>query len=459
LIWNYSSVYFVGIGGTGMSGLAKILCEMNYKVAGSDIIESSNTKRLEEMGIKIFIGHSRGNIGDADLLVVSTAIPSNNPEVLEAKEKGINIIHRSDLLSKLMGLKKGIAVAGAHGKTTTSSMVAWILENSKLNPTVIIGGELNDIGGNAILGSGEFLVAEADESDGSFLRLNPHIAVVTNIEDEHLDYYGSTENIKQNFIEFLNKVPKDGFSLIGSDNSNIVDIMSSIDKKPITFGINTKANYMARNIIPNGIESTFDFIVNGNLVGRITLNIPGLHNIYNALAAAAVCYELDVNFKCIQKSFRSFKGIKRRFQLVGDFQDIKIIDDYAHHPTEINATLQAAKQCNPNRLIAVFQPHRYTRTRDFYREFGNVFNKADEIIVTEIFSAGEDPINGVTSELIVDSVKKNELPVTYMQNKDDVTEYLYNKVRPGDYVITLGAGDIWRTAHNLTLKLGSKLAN
>lgn len=450
---NFNTIHFIGIGGTGMSGLAKILNEMGYKVSGSDIMESNTTRRLTKMGIKVFIGHSYGNIGDADLVVVSTAIPMHNPEILEAKEKGIKIVHRSDILCKLMDKKKGIAVTGAHGKTTTTSMIALMLENSNFNPTVIIGGELNDIGANAILGNGDLLVAEADESDGSFLKLNPNIAVVTNIEDEHLDYYGNTENIKNAFTEFLMKVPDNGFSVLGSDNPNIIDIMNRISKKTITFSIKNKADYMAENLKLNGIKTIFDLVKNGKFLGQMTLNVPGIHNIYNALAALAVCYELGVSIENMQKSLIDFKGVKRRFQIVGDFNDLKIIDDYAHHPTEIKATLQAAKQCNPNRLIVIFQPHRYTRTRDLYKEFGNAFDFADEVILTDIYSAGENPINGVTSGLIVDSIRKKDLPVTYIQNKDEVTEYLYNRIKPGDYIVTIGAGDIWKTAYNLTYRL------
>ena len=337
-------------------------------------------------------------------------------------------------------------------------MISLILENSNFSPTVIIGGELNDIGANAVLGNGDFLVAEADESDGSFLKLNPDIAVVTNIEGEHLDYYGDIENIKNAFIKFLMKIPDEGFLVLGSDNPNISDIMQRINKRIFTFGIKNKADFMAENIKLNGTKTIFDFVRNGRFLGQLILNVPGIHNIYNALAAAAVCCELGVSIENIQKSLMDFKGVKRRFQIVGDFKDLKIIDDYAHHPTEIKATLQAAKQCNPSRLIVIFQPHRYTRTRDLYKEFGNAFDYADEVIVTGIYSAGENPINGVTSGLIVDSIKKNNLPVTYVENKDEVTEYLYNRIRPGDYIVTVGAGDIWETAYNLTYKLRDRFS-
>ncbi|MDK2901515.1 MAG: UDP-N-acetylmuramate--alanine ligase [Thermosediminibacterales bacterium] len=458
MIGSYNTIHFIGIGGTGMSGIAKVLFEMGYRITGSDIKESEATKRLKEMGVRIDIGHSYGNVGDADLVVVSTAIPEDNPELTEARDRGIPIVHRADILSKLMDMKKGIAVTGAHGKTTTTSMISLILEKNNFYPTVIIGGELNDIGGNATSGKGDYLVAEADESDGSFLKLNPKIAVVTNIENDHLDYYKSMENLNNAFIRFLMKIPEDGFAVLGIDNSNVADVSNRVNIKKISFGIRNNADYMAENIKFNGLNSSFNVIYKGKDLGKMELSIPGLHNVYNALAAIAVSHQLGLNLKDIKRSLVTFRGVKRRFQIIGDFKGLKIIDDYAHHPTEIKATLEAAKQCTPKRLIAVFQPHRYTRTQNLYEDFGRAFSCADEVVITDIYSAGEKSIPGVSSELIINSLEKNHPLVTYINNKDDIPAYLIDKIRPGDYVITIGAGDIWTVAYSLANKLRGKTA-
>ncbi len=449
-----NKVHFVGIGGAGMSGIARILAGLGYQVTGSDIKESEVTNKLRALGVTCFIGHSAENVEGAEMEVVSTAIPPNNPEILRAKEKGIPIVHRGQMLAKLMERQKGIAVAGAHGKTTTTSMMALVLEKGGYDPTIIIGGELNDIGGNAKVGYGDYLVAEADESDGSFLLLRPHVAILTNIEEEHLDYYKTKENIVEAFKNFILNIDADGFAVVNCDDANISNIIKEVDKTVITYGLSEEADYTLKNMSLNGKANSADVYQGNRFLGRLELAVPGQHNLMNALAVVAVSLRIGLTFETIAAALRQFKGAHRRYELLGEVKGIKVVDDYAHHPTEIKATLRAARQANTGRIISVFQPHRYTRTKYLYEQFGESFEDADLVIINDIYSAGEKPIAGVNAQLIVDAVKRHQAKeVVYINNLADIADYLLNIVRPGDIVLTMGAGDIWTCGVDLVKKL------
>ncbi len=447
-------IHFIGIGGTGMSGLARILLELGYQVSGSDIKASDVTQQLSDLGAEIHIGHTPENVDGAGTVVVSTAIQNDNSEVKEARGKGIPIIHRADVLAGIMELRKSIAVAGAHGKTTTTSMIALVLEKNRLDPTVIVGGILQNIGGNAKLGQGSYLVAEADESDGSFLKLNPHLAVVTNIEDDHMDHYGSMENILKAFEEFLTKIPDHGLLILCADDSNIRQLISRCNKPYSTYGIQPGARYTARNIGNRGLVTYADIFDGENFLGQLTLNVPGQHNLSNALAAVVTGMSLGLEFSEIAKALEEFRGVKRRFQLLGEVKDIQVVDDYAHHPTELRATLNAARQTEAKRVVAVFQPHRYSRTKQLYEEFGKSFAEADVIVVSEVYAAGETPIPGINAELIIKAIEQTEgRPVHFCATLDQTTAYLEEITKPGDLVLTLGAGNIWTVGVELVNRL------
>lgn len=447
---TFKRVHFIGIGGTGMSAIANILLNLGYRVSGSDLKVSDALIRLKKLGAKVYIGHKAENVVGADLVVVSSAIPETNPEYVKAVEDEISVVHRADMLSFLMKPKKGIAVTGAHGKTTTTSMLSLILNKNQFNPTVIIGGEVNDIGGNATLGKGEYLVAEADESDGSFMKLTPYIGVITNIENDHLDYYKNMERMKASFRKFLDNIKDGGFAILGIDNKYVREIIKEMDKEYFTFGIEHEADYMAKNITFNGVTTLFDIYFRGEFLTNIELHVPGIHNVYNAVAAIAVCSQIGIEPKEIDRALREFRGVKRRFQVIGDVEEIKVIDDYAHHPTEIKAVLNAARLCKPRNIYAIFQPHRYSRTKMLAEDFGKAFGNADEVIVTEIYSAGESPKGEVSARIIVDKLKQNGKKVVYIKDKKDVPNYLAKKVMPGDYVITIGAGDICEVAYKFS---------
>lgn len=448
--------HFIGIGGSGMSGLAKILLELGQPVSGSDVQLTSTTDKLQALGAKIYAGHSKENIGpDVKLVVRSTAISPNNPEILRAQELHIPIIHRGELLAQLTERKKAIAVAGAHGKTTTTSMLACVLSRGGLDPTIVVGGELQDIGGNAKYGRGQYLIAEADESDGSFLKLHPHVAVVTNIEDDHLDHYGSVENIIKAFEKFINLVPEDSFCVLCADDPEL-DRMSRHRKNVFTYGLTGSPDYKAVDLILEGAVSQAQIYFKEQFLGTLELTVPGQHNISNALAAIAVAHQLGLNFQVMAEALKNFRGAGRRFQTVGNFNGIRIIDDYAHHPTEIRATLSAAKQLKPKRLWAVFQPHRYSRTRQLYKEFGKSFRDADQVIVNSIYAASEQPIPGITAELIAEEIKKNGTAVQYMAAKEEIVQYLARECTSGDLVLTIGAGNIWTVGPELLAKLSGE---
>jgi UDP-N-acetylmuramate--alanine ligase len=442
--------HFIGIGGSGMSGLAKIMLELGQPVSGSDLEPSRTTKKLEALGAKIYYGHREENVSpDLKIVVRSTAISPTNTEILEAKRLGIPVIHRGDFLAQLCSKQKAVAIAGAHGKTTTTSMLAHIFLQTKLDPTIYIGGELEEINGNAKYGQGEYLLAEADESDGSFLKLRPYAAIVTNIEDDHLDHYGCKENLIAAFEKFLSLVARDGFSVLCIDNPEVKKLAEKVSNR-ITYGLTKGADYTARNIeyYPDCTKATV--FNKEKILGLLELPVPGLHNITNALAALATSHRLGLDFATIAKGLRNFKSAGRRFQTVGIVNDICIIDDYAHHPTEVRATLKAARQLKSNRIWAVFQPHRYTRTRQLFKEFGGAFCDADKVIVNSIFAASEKPIPGITGELVAEEIRTHGVDAQYIADKDDIVKFLARETRPGDLVITIGAGHIWTVGTDLS---------
>jgi len=441
-------VHFIGIGGAGMSGIAKVLLDLGYKISGSDLNVTETTKRLGKNGATVFTGHKASNVQKGiDVVVVSSAIPEDNDEVKKAQEFNIPVIQRAEMLAKLMENQKAICVAGAHGKTTTTSMIALVLEKNNLDPTVVVGGELNDIGGNAKLGRGEYLVAEADESDGSFLKLLPWATVVTNIEDDHLDHYGTLENIVEAFRQFINLGSPQGFSILCIDNTFVKKLADQIPGKLITYGIQENAQYTAKDIVYEGLLTKAKIYFNDNLLGTLELNVPGKHNISNALAAISIGHQLGIDFQDIKEALKGFKGVQRRFQLIGKVNNVQVVDDYAHHPTEIKATLEAARNSHSGRLIAVFQPHRYTRTKFLAKEFAASFKAADKVILAEIYSAGEKPIPGVSTENILDNMP-DDTDVVYVKGQS-IGDYLASIVEAGDLVLTLGAGNIWQAGVEL----------
>ncbi|KJS83857.1 MAG: UDP-N-acetylmuramate--alanine ligase [Peptococcaceae bacterium BICA1-8] len=432
-----------------MSGIAKVLLDLGYKVSGSDLNMTDTTKRLQENGALVYSGHRADNVVEGvDTVVVSTAIPGENEEVKKAQKLNISVIQRAEMLAKLMQNQKAICIAGAHGKTTTTSMIALVLEKNNFDPTVVVGGELNDIGGNAKLGRGEYLVAEADESDGSFLKLLPWSTVITNIEDDHLDHYGSLENIIQAFNEFVDLGGPTGFSVLCVDNPYVKELAKHVPGKLITYGLTESADYTARDIVYEGLVTKAQIYYKENFIGELELNVPGKHNISNALAAISVGGEFGIENSEILKALKSFQGVQRRFQLIGKVNNIQIVDDYAHHPTEIKATLLAARNSHNGRIIAIFQPHRYTRTKFLAKEFGQSFIMADKLILDEVYSAGEKLIPGVTTQNIVENLPA-ETDVAYFKEYKDIMNYLASIVKPGDLVITLGAGNIWRVGVDL----------
>jgi len=439
-----------------MSGIAELLLNLGYEVSGSDIQDSPVTARLAHLGGKIFHGHKRENIGEADVVVYSSAVLRDNPEILEARERYIPVIPRAEMLAELMRLKYGVAIAGAHGKTTTTSMIASILTSGTLDPTVVIGGRLDIWGGsNAKLGQGDILVAETDESDGSFMALSPTIAVVTNMDYEHVDYYGDMNAIRRAFISFINKIPFYGLAVICLDNEEIQGIIPHLRKRYITYGTNSQADLRATNIERGKLEVSFEVLYHNESLGRVLVGMPGNHNVLNALAAIGVGQELDIPMRDIKEGLKSLGGLARRFQLRGEKRGILLVDDYGHHPTEISATLETAKECWPEkRLVVVFQPHRYTRTKALYDRFTICFNQADVLIVAPIYPAGESPMEGVDAEWLCQGIKEHgHREVTLCHNKDEILQVLLSHVVPGDLVMTLGAGDIYHVGEELLKKL------
>jgi UDP-N-acetylmuramate--alanine ligase len=447
-------IYFVGIGGAGMSGIAEVLLNLGYRVSGSDLKLSETTERLQKRGATVYQGHHEQHVTDVDVVVTSSAVKTGNPEVIAARSRAIPVIPRAEMLAELMRLKYGIAVAGAHGKTTTTSLIGTVLDRGGISPTVVIGGKLNTINTNTILGSGDFMVVEADESDGSFLKLSPTIAVVTNIDPEHLDHYGSVDEIKRAFITFTNKIPFYGLTILCLDNQHVQDLIPRLEKRYLTYGLTPQADLQACDISARGLSMNFTVLRHREELGTIELPIPGVHNVLNALAAIATAMEIKLPFPIIQEALKTFGGVQRRFQLKGTFNGINLIDDYGHHPTEIQATLRAAKAIWKGRLVVLFQPHRYTRTRDLYREFLSAFNQADLLLLTDIYPAGEDPLPGVTSEVLFRGIReRGHKNVLYVPRREETADKLISLLKPGDTVITLGAGDIWQLGEELMRKL------
>lgn len=448
-------VHFIGIGGYGMSAIAKVMLEMGFKVSGSDLAQQELTEKLKAKGANVFIGHEARNIKDADLVVYSTALPADNVEMVEAEKRNIPVIHRSQMLARLMNARKGIAVAGAHGKTTTSSMIALVMERCGVDPTYIIGGEIMNIGSNAKAGKSEFVVAEADESDGTFLQYHPYLALVNNIEADHLENYnGDFENLKQAYAQFLSQVRDDGKAIICGDDVYLQAMIPQVNCNMITYGIDTNADYRATNIELGDRKVSFDVERHGEKLGQIRLSVPGRHNVYNALATLITCLECGLTFSEVAEAITEFQGAKRRFQVLGDVNDILVIDDYAHHPTEIQATIAAAKSTGKH-IIAVFQPQRYTRTYYLFDQFSRAFHEADEVIITDIYSpAGEKQIEGISSAKLAELIHENSnRNVRYIPARDEVLAYLADRVKSGDLILTMGAGDIWKVADGLSRKL------
>ncbi|MDQ0286970.1 UDP-N-acetylmuramate--alanine ligase [Desulfofundulus luciae] len=453
-------VHFIGIGGAGMSGLASILLDLGYEISGSDLSSTDTIRRLESRGAVCHVGHAARNLDATQLVVISSAIKPDNAELLAARQKGIPVMHRGDLLAWLMQRQKGIAVAGAHGKTTTTSMLALVLERSGLDPTIVIGGELNDIGGNAKLGRGKYLVAEADESDGSFLKLHPLAVIVTNIEDDHLDHYGSVAEIKKAFRQFMGRVPEYGVVIVCLDDPNVREVLQDLGRPVITYGIESSgADYVLRHLSLDGEGSRGEVYYHDQHLGTLELSVPGKHNMLNALAVVAAARWLGLDFQIIAQILKEFRGARRRFELLGEVGNVRVVDDYAHHPSEIKATLQAARQTGPKRLIVVFQPHRYTRTALLKEQFGKAFGEADLVIVNEIYSAGEQPIEGVNAQLIVRAIKNHgRPPVVYLPTGEQIVNYLAANALPGDLILTMGAGNIWLCGIELVKRLREKTA-
>lgn len=439
------NIHFVGIGGIGMSGIAEVLLNLEYTVSGSDLSQSDITQRLASHGAIIFIGHDASHLGNADVAVTSTAVKANNPEVLEAHKRGIPVIPRAEMLAELLKMKFSIAVSGSHGKTTTTSMVATVLAHGGLDPTMVIGGKLASIGSNAKMGDGEVIVAEADESDGSFLKLSPSLAVITNIDLEHLDHYRDIEEIKEAFLQFANIVPFYGSTILCLDDGNVKSILPEIKRRTITYGLTPPADYRVGDIRFDGSTSTFQLFFKDDPCGTVVLNVPGRFNVYNALATIAVAREFDMEFPAIFEGLNQFVGVHRRLEIKGNSNGITVVDDYGHHPTEIRETLAAARHVWKDRIIVVFQPHRYTRTKALFEEFLTAFSDADTLIVTDIYAASEDPIEGVNSLSLCNGIRRcGHRDVTYLSGFDDITNHLLAIAKPTDAIITQGAGNVWK---------------
>ncbi len=441
-------IHFVGIGGIGMSGVAEVLLTLGYTISGSDIALSDVTRRLQRLGATVFQGHAAAHVQGTDVIVTSAAIRPDNVEVVTARQLHIPVIPRAEMLAELMRMKYGVAVAGTHGKTTTTSLIATVLARAGLDPTVVIGGRLNSLGSNAQLGQGDYLVAEADESDGSFLMLSPTVSVVTTVDAEHLDFYGNLEAIKQAFAQFINNVPFYGCSVLCLDQPNIQSLLPQMRKRYVTYGLTSQADYTARDIRFSGPRSYFEVFSGSERIGNFSLNLPGVHNVYNALAAIAVSIELDVPLVTIAKALEEFSGIHRRFELVGTCDGVTVVDDYGHHPEEVRQTLRAAKSVWPEqRLVVVFQPHRYTRTSFLQQEFYTAFYEADAVILLDIYAAAEAPIPGVTSALLCEGIKEHgHRAVYYIPERTQVVPFVRQYVRENDILLTLGAGDVWKVA-------------
>jgi len=446
---QFRVIHFVGIGGIGMSGIAEVLQNLGYEVTGSDVRESANTRRLREMGVRIYIGHRPENVDSAHVVVISSAVRDDNAEVIEARRKSIPVIPRAEMLAELGRLKYSILVAGAHGKTTTTSLISAVVSRAGLDPTVVIGGRLKATGSNARLGQGDFLIAEADESDGSFLKLSPTIALATNIDREHMDYFKNMEALCSAFREFLDKVPFYGLSILCMDNPYLRKIKGELTRKCITFGFSNDADMRAYDAGADGLGMRFRVAGREGELGEFRIPLVGLHNVLNALSAICVASELRVDVETVRETLASFSGIQRRFEFKGEFSGAKVYDDYGHHPTEIRATLGSVRKAVKGRFIVVFQPHRYSRTKELMQEFLDSFDGVDLLYLMDIYPAGEQPINGVSSEVLYRELKGRLGDVRYIRERGAMAADIGGELREGDLLLTLGAGDVWRVGEEI----------
>ncbi|MEW6569991.1 MAG: UDP-N-acetylmuramate--L-alanine ligase [Nitrospirota bacterium] len=469
---RYRVIHFVGIGGIGMSGIAELLHNLGYEVTGSDLKETETTLRLKNLGIKVYLGHKEEHIDDAHVLVISSAVPRDNPEVVEALRRSIPVIPRAEMLAELARLKYGILVAGAHGKTTTTSLISTILAHGGFDPTVIIGGRLKATGSNARLGRGRFLVAEADESDGSFLKLSPTVAVVTNIDREHMDFFKTMDAMKEAFLSFINKVPFYGASIVCIENEHIRNLLPLIQRRYMTYGLTGESELRAENIRKGFMSVRFTASYKGREIGEFHLPAPGEHNVLNSLAAIGVGLVLNLDLQLIRDALEGFSGIQRRLEFKGEIGGVKIYDDYGHHPAEIKATLAAVKEGltvqhsetplatgknNKGRLVVLFQPHRYSRMRDLMDEFSTSFSDADSLMVMNIYPAGERPIEGVNSEVLTENIRRTgHRRVVRTKNGEEAIEQIISEIRRGDFFLTLGAGDVWKIGEEVLKRLSAR---
>jgi len=448
---KFRQIHFVGIGGSGMSGIAEVLLNLGYQVSGSDQKRSAVTDRLAKLGARILEGHAAGNVAEAQVVVTSTAVKADNPEVMHARRQGLPVIPRAEMLAELMRLKYGVAVAGSHGKTTTTSMVAMVLDKGGLDPTVVVGGRVGTLGSGARLGKGEFMVAEADESDRSFLKLTPTVAIVTNIDREHLDTYKDLADVQEAFLNFVNKVPFYGAAVLCLDDPAVQDILPRVERRVVTYGVSRQAEVAARDVVLGPMGSTYTACSGDAALGTIGLAVPGHHNVLNSLAAVAVGLDLGVPFAAVKEGLASFTGVDRRFQVRGEAGGITVIDDYGHHPTEIRATLETLRgRAGTRRTVVLFQPHRYTRTQHLWDDFCRAFHLADVVLIADIYPAGEEPIDGITSETLAAAIgRKGHRQVIYGGEMRAAVERLVVEVREGDVVLTLGAGSVWTAGEEL----------
>jgi len=453
-------IHMVGIAGAGMSGIARVLNEQGIKVSGSDLQKNGVSSKLEEIGIPIYAGHASSNIQEGvDLLVISSAIPPDNVEVEAAIKRGIPVLKRGEMLARLANASKAIAVAGAHGKTTTTSMMYTVLEGCDLEPTFIVGGELQDSDLSAHLGKGEYFVVEADESDASFLALQPYISIVTNIENDHLDFYKSFDRIKKAFQQFLQQIDPAGFVLLNGADPCIQEISKELNSRVLFYGEDSNFDYYLQNWQAQGMGSIFEAYHAGDYLGKITLSVPGRHNAWNALAAMAVAVELGYPFVTVAASLTKFHGAKRRFQVMGKIGSSTVVDDYAHHPTEIKATIKAARDLECERVLVIFQPHRYSRTKLLADQFATAFQEADLVIISDVYSAGEKPIDGISGELIYRLALQSGANVVYIPSLEEIESFIRKEIKNNDLVITMGAGDIWKLGVKLVEKNAATIAH
>jgi UDP-N-acetylmuramate--alanine ligase len=444
-------IHFVGIGGIGMSGIAEVLLNLGYVVSGSDLHDSEVTQRLRSLGAQLFVGHQEENLAaNPSVVVISTAVKYSNPEILEARRRQIPVIPRAEMLAELMRMKYGVAVAGSHGKTTTTSMIAAVLSTAGLDPTMVIGGRVHMLGTNAKMGQGEILVAEADESDGSFLLLSPVIAVVTNIDREHMDFHQTMERLNESFLAYINKIPFYGLAVLCLDNAHVRALLPKVRKRFTTYGLSPEAEVSARDLKMKAAGIEFTVLHHAQPLGKLQLHLPGRHSATNALAAVAVAHELEIPFKHVAEALDAFTGIHRRFEIKGEPRGIMVIDDYGHHPEEIRVTLGALRDSWKRPLTVIFQPHRYSRTRDLFDEFLTAFDGAARLVLTEIYGAGEDPMPEVSGEILYQAIKrKGHVDIEFIADKTQIAKQLSGKLVAGDIALTLGAGDIYKVGEAL----------